>query len=320
MKQNKLGNSGLSVGAIGLGTLTWGRDTEIDDARRMLGSLLDAGGNTIDVSPIYAGGSAEQTVGELFASHFSREDFVVMAHAGISYSPNGIIHANGRGHLSSSLNNTLRTMNTDYVDVLMLASPDPTTPFEETLDTLAQFVRDGKARYLGFAHHPAWLVAKYTQYLRDYRLPTPITIGLEYSLLNRNAEYEHFPMATDAGLGVVSYSPLAAGVLTGKYRNTIPPTSRAATKHLSGMVDPYLEDAPRRITEAISKAADGLGRTPSDIALAWALQQPEVSTVMCGARTASQADQLLSLEIIEIPQQVADVIDEISMPLIEYPS
>ncbi|MFC5370167.1 aldo/keto reductase [Arcanobacterium bovis] len=319
MKHTKLGKSGLTVGEIGLGTLTWGRDTEIDDAQRMLAALLDAGGNLIDVSPIYAQGHAEATIGELFHGGFDRENFVVMAHAGEQLMPNGVVNNNGRSALISSLHNTLTTLHSDYVDVIMLASPDFSTPFEETLSTLTQFVIDGKARHIGFAHCPAWYVAKACQYLRDLHLPAPIAIGTQYSVLERKAEFEHFPMAEDCGLGVVAYAPLAAGVLTGKYRNTIPPTSRAATTHLSATVEPYFDDAPRRITEAIIKAADGLGRTPADISLSWALHNDVVAAAFCGARTASQADQLFSMDMSALPQQVIDVLNEISALELTYP-
>ncbi|MBM7825365.1 aryl-alcohol dehydrogenase-like predicted oxidoreductase [Arcanobacterium pluranimalium] len=319
MKHTKLGKSGLTVGAIGLGTLTWGRDTEIHDAQRMLTALLDAGGNLIDVSPIYAQGNAENTIGELFTAGFHREDFVIMAHVGERPTPGGIMRNNGRSSLISSLHRTLTTLHTDYVDVVMLACPDWSTPFEETIGTLAQFVIDGKARYLGFAHCPAWYVAKAAQYLQDLHLPVPIALGTQYSLLERQAEFELFPMAEDCGLGIAAYAPLAAGALTGKYRNTIPPTSRAATTHLSATVEPYLDDAPRRITEAIIKAADGLGRTPADIALTWALQHNVVAAALCGARTASQADQLFAMDMSDLPQQVIDVLNEISALELTYP-
>lgn len=317
MKHTKIGNSGLQVGNLGIGTLNWGRDTEPADAAHILAALLNAGGNLLDISPDYGEGDAEAVVGALLDKAFSRTDLVLCGH--ISANKKGTELRGGRSHLYRSLHETLRTLKTDYLDLLLVPEPDPQIPAVEMLSTLANFVEQGKVRYLGFSRQSAWKSAQFRQIMEDLHLPLPTALAFPYSLLERRTELDNFPMAQALGLGMIAFSPLAAGVLTGKYRNTIPPTSRAATKHLYAMVAPYLEETPRRITEAVAKAADGLGRTPTDVALAWALQNG-VACAICGPRTANQADQLFTTEIEELPLQVFNVLNDVSRPYIAYPS
>ncbi|MEW6861645.1 aldo/keto reductase [Trueperella pyogenes] len=311
MKHTFLGASGLRMGHLGLGTLTWGRDTDIDDANKMVGALLDHGGTTIDISPVYGDGLAAQVLGSVFDGGVDRSEVVVVAHAGEFYHDDGVRFNGGLGALTASLHTTLAELRTTYVDVLQVAAPDPRIAIEEQLDCLAQIVRSGAARYIGLANHPAWRVARAAQYLKDHHLPALSAIGAEYSILQRRPAGDLTAVAREYGLGIIAQAPLAGGVLTGKYRHTIPATSRAATEHLSATVDPYLEDKPRRMVEAVVKAADGLGRTPADVSLAWLLNQPQVTTALIGARTYAQFEQVLSLEIEPLPAPVAQAISEI---------
>lgn len=312
MKHNNLGYSGLRVAPLGLGTLTWGQDTELEDARRMLSTLVDHGGNLVDISPMYGNGHAEEILGECLQNVDDRDDVVVSAHAGISWKNGQLVRDTSRRGLIASLESTLRNLKTTHVDVLHLAAPDPRTPFEETIETLAGFVQQGAVRYIGLANHRGWQIARSAQYLKDARLPHLTSISTDYSLLNRSVEYDAVDCAQTFGLGIIAQAPLAGGVLTGKYRRTIPPTSRAATEHLGATVNPYLDDENRRIVEGVAKAADGLGRTPTDVSLTWLLTQPRVSAVLVGARTAAQFDQLVSLDFSDLPLPVSSVLSEIS--------
>lgn len=312
MKRNNLGQSGLRVAPIGLGTLTWGQDTELADAQRMLTTLLDSGGNLVDISPMYGKGFAEEILGECLDGIVDRDDVVIAAHAGISWKNGHLVRDTSRRGLISSLEKTLSTLKTTHVDVLHLAAPDPHTPFDETIDTLANFVQQGAVRYIGLANHRGWQIARVAQYLKDARLPHLTAISADYSLLNRDLEYDVSECAHSFGLGIIAQAPLAGGVLTGKYRRTIPPTSRAATEHLGATVNSYLDDAHRRIVEGVVKAADGLGRTPTDVSLTWLLSQPSVAAVLVGARTAAQFDQLMSLDFSDLPTPVTNVLSEIS--------
>lgn len=312
MKHTNVGRSGLVVGQLGLGTLTWGRDTDEGEAKRMLSALLDHGGNVVDVSPIYGEGLAEEVLGRVLADTVDREEVVIVAHAGLTIRDSRVLQRSGRGDLMASLDRSLTKLGTTYVDVLNVAAPDPNVPFEEIIETVAGFVQQGAVRYIGLANHAAWQVARTAQYLRDLQLPHLTSLNADYSLLNREIEDEIRPAAHEFGLGVFAQAPLGGGVLTGKYRHTIPATSRAATEHLNSTVAKYMEDEPRRIVEAVAKAADGLGRTPADISLSWLMHQPEVASVLCGARTGAQFEQLLSMDDSALPGPVHQALTEIT--------
>ncbi|QJC21816.1 aldo/keto reductase [Arcanobacterium buesumense] len=312
MKKNKVGISGLSVGHIGLGTLTWGRDTEFEDATRMVQALLDAGGNLIDVSPLYGEGLAVGVLGQILTNGINRDDLVISVHLGLSINNGRVIHDSSRGGLVRAIDDVLRQLGIDHVDIVQLAAPAPDIPFREVIDTLAALIQSGKARYLGLANHPAWQISRVSQYLIDLHLPELTAINTDYSLLQRGIEDDVTATAKAFGLGIIAQSPLAGGVLTGKYRRTIPASSRAATDHLSPTVDRYLDADSRRLVEAVVKAADGLGRTPTDVSLAWLLDQNHVAAALSGARTAAQFDQLLALDLSPLPSQVAEVLSEVT--------
>lgn len=308
MKQTNVGRSGLRVGQLGIGTLTWGRDTELDDAQRMVAALLDAGGNLIDISPRYGSGLAQQVLGQILADGINRRELVIVAHTDPM--------VGGRAGILDSLHELLENLGTSYVDVVQVGGLDPRVPFEETLAALASVVDAGAARYIGLANHPAWRAAQAAQYLRDLHLPHLATLGLDYSLLNRRAERGSLAVADEFGIGIFAQSPLAGGTLTGKYRHTIPPTSRAATEHLAATVDRYLDATSRRLVEAVTKAADGLGRTPVDVSLTWLLSRSGVAAALCGARTSAQFEQLLGANLDALPDPVTEVLCEVTTPTI----
>ncbi|NLW14039.1 MAG: aldo/keto reductase [Trueperella sp.] len=314
MKHTFLGSTGLRMGNLGLGTLTWGRDTEATEAAQMVAALLDHGGTTIDISPVYGEGLALEVLGSVLDGGVDRSDVIIVAHVGDFYHDDeGSVRFNGgRSALLDSLHHTLEKLGTTYVDVLHVGASDPRVGLDEQMDTLAEAVRSGATRYIGLANHPAWKVARTAQYLTDMRMPALGSVGMEYSVLQRRPAGDLTAVAQEFGLGIIAQAPLAGGVLMGKYRHTIPATSRAATEHLSATVDPYLTDKPRRTVEAIVKAADGLARTPADVSLAWLLSQPQVSCALIGARTHAQFDQVLSLDITDLPDPVNRVITEIA--------
>ncbi|MGV9182859.1 aldo/keto reductase [Arcanobacterium canis] len=306
MKNKRIGRSGLEIGELGLGTLTWGRDTESADAQAQIRSLLEAGGNAVDLSPAYCDGAGLDVMGDILSSGAPRDELALIVHAGIT--PEGV--NTGRRALIQSVHQSLKRMGTTYADVVMIAAPDPLTPIDETMQAAADLVRWGDAHYIGLANFPTWLAATVAQYVADHDLFDLIALGARYSILHREAEASAF--LAHAGMSMFAYAPLAGGVLTGKYRHTIPPTSRAATGHLAWSVEHHLSDSQRSLTEAVARAADGLARTPADVSLAWSLERDEVGAVFIGARTASQFDQALALDLSPLPGPVVDALNEVS--------
>lgn len=317
MRERTVGRSGLKVSEIGLGTLAWGRDTSHDEADELLGAFLEAGGSLLDASPAFSAGMAESILGELFAGTYDRRDFVLCSRAAFVERTSGLHAESGRSAILDSVAGSLERLGTDYLDVLLVAQPDPHVPQEETASALAHLVDSGKVRYIGvmsrsgYPGYPAWRTAALNQMLAERRLPTLTALGSEYSVLNRSYESTARDMAEDMGLGLFAFSPLGRGALTGKYRHSIPPTSRAASEHLAPLIDPYLLDEPRRLVEAVTKAADGLGRTPADVSLAWVLTRPFVSSAVLGSRTVHQFTSLLDA-LEEVPDLVVSAIDDVS--------
>ncbi len=306
MQLRHVGSSGLRVSPIGLGTLTWGQDTDVDDAAASLRSFLDAGGNLIDTAGSYGSGSAESTIGTLLASDFSRDDLVIATKSGVR---DGTADAS-RGNLIASLDASLARLGTDYVDLWFIQGPDPNTPLRESLSALRYAVSSGRARYVGISNFPAWQTAQAATLLEsDISLSA---VQVEYSLLARDVEFEVLPAADGLGLGVIAWSPLGRGVLTGKYRHSVPADSRAASPHLRGFVEPYLTQGARSIVEAVHAAAQGLGRTPAEVALAWTRDAPGITSALVGARTAAQLAGLLTAVDVELPAEIRAVLDEVS--------
>lgn len=311
MRERTVGRSGLVVGEIGLGTLTWGRDTNEEEAHGQMQALLDAGGNLIDTSPAFGHGAAEKLIGSLTQESFDRKQLVICSRAGFTQGPRGMRYGAGRGTITDSVAASLERMNTDYIDVLLLGAPDPLAPDEESALALSELVSSGSVRYIGLMGYPAWRAALIQQILVERHCPPLTVFENEYSLLARECESEQIPFAEHCGLGMFAASPLGRGVLTGKYRRSIPPTSRAASEHLSEFVQPYLQDRQRRIVEALARAADGLGRSLSDVALAWVLSQPTVSVALVGARTSAQFSSLLGFEET-LPELVAAALEDVT--------
>lgn len=312
MKHVNFGNAALTAGNIGIGTLTWGRDTELEDARQIAVAMLEAGGDFIDLSPIYGEGEATPTFGELLTNDFSRDEFILCLHTGYQITRTNIRHQISRSAIRKNLETTLATLNTDYVDLLLVDFAPGFENTDELCQTLEEIAARGNANYFGLYNWPAWLAATVCAKLDSRTRAKIIALGSEYSLLHRLPESQLHQLAKFQGSGILAYSPLAGGVLTGKYRNTIPPTSRAATQHLAPLVQPYLDARPRQLVEAVTKAADGLGRTPSEIAITWALSQPQMSVAICGPRTGMQGEQLFQGNYQELPEQVLAVLNEIT--------
>ncbi|MFG2605254.1 aldo/keto reductase [Streptomyces sp. NPDC048514] len=320
MEQRHLGRTGLRVSRIGLGTLTWGRDTDEHDAADMLKAFWEAGGTLVDTADVYGDGEAEYLLGRLIDGLVPRRDLVISTKAGSVPDPDRRVDAS-RGHLLAALDASLARLGTDYVDVWHVHSFDAGTPLEETLQALDLAVGSGRARYAGVADFCGWQLAK----AATWQLAAPGTrtrlasTQLEYSLLQRGVEREVLPAALDLGVGLLPSSPLGRGVLTGKYRHTTPPDSRGASEQLAPFVEPYLDDAATRIVDAVTTAADGLAVTPLQVALAWVRDRPGVAAPIVGARNAQQLTAALSVEALSLPDEICRALDDVSAPVHRYP-
>lgn len=276
MEQRYLGRTGLRVSRIGLGTLTWGRDTDEHDAADLLKTFWEAGGSLVDSADVYGDGEAEYLLGRLIEGLVPRRDLVISTKAGSVPDPDRRVDGS-RGHLLSALDASLTRLGTDYVDIWHIHGFDPYTPLEETLQALDMAVSSGRARYAGVSNFCGWQLAKAaTWQLAAPGIRTRLAgTQMEYSLLQRGVEREVLPAALDLGIGLLPSSPLGRGVLTGKYRDdAMPPDSRGASDHLAPFVEPYLDETAGHIVEAVQTAADGLAVTPLQVALAWIRDRP----------------------------------------------
>ncbi|MGK4579892.1 aldo/keto reductase [Kitasatospora sp. HPMI-4] len=319
MEKRHLGRTGLRVSRLGLGTMTWGRDTDEVEAAELLKLFVDAGGTLVDTADVYADGGAEYLISRLTESLIPRSDLVIATKAGSTPDPDHRFDTS-RGRMLAALDASLRRLGTDYVDLWQVHAYDPATPDEETLHALDLAVGSGRARYVGVANFSGWQLAKAAtwQLGGPGRVPLAST-QMEYSLLQRGIEREVLPAALDAGVGVLASSPIGRGVLTGKYRHGVPAESRGASPQLTGFVQPYLGERSRRIVDALATAADGLASSPLAVALAWVRDQPGVASALVGARTAAQLTAALSVEALTLPEEIRGALDDVSAPLHRYP-
>jgi aryl-alcohol dehydrogenase-like predicted oxidoreductase len=314
MQQRYLGRTGLKVSRLGLGTLTWGRDTDEHEARDQLVSFVEAGGTLLDTAAGYGDGAAEELIGSLLGDVVRRDDLVLATKAGISRSRGGVREANAsRGYLIATLDSSLKRLGVDHVDLWQVHTWVEDTPLEETLSALDYAVATGRASYVGVSNYAGWQSAQAATWQRAVPGRAPLaSTQVEYSLLNRKVEAEVLPAATALGLGVLPWSPLGRGVLTGKYRTGTPADSRAASPHFSNFVGSYLDDRSARIVEAVVRAADGLELTPLEVALAWVRDRPGVTAPILGARTAAQLKGSLTVEDVTLPPEIVAALDDVS--------
>lgn len=314
MEQRALGRTGLRVSRVGLGTMTWGRDTDPDDAAAQLKSFVDAGGTLIDTADVYADGDAEQIVGGLLDSLVPRSELVIATKAGLRPSTTRR-RDSSRVHLLRTLDASLARLGTDYVDLWQLHGYDPLTPMEETLATLDHAVSSGRVRYVGISNFSGWQTAKSATWQRAWPGRTPlVSAQVEYSLVERSVEREVVPACQDLGIGILPWSPLGRGVLTGKYRHGTPADSRAASPQFDRFVERYLDDASAGIVEAVATAAEGLGVSPLAVSLAWVRDQPGVTAPIVGARTVGQLLGSLQAEALTLPPEIQYALDDVSSP------
>lgn len=310
MQQRYVGNSGLRVSALSLGTMSWSGDTDEQDAAEILRTFIHGGGKLIDTAASYADGRAEAMIGSLLGDVVSRTEVCISTKAGMSTSDGRRTVDTSRNAMLTGLDASLARLGTDYVDIWFAQAWDGNVPLDETLSALDFALRSGRARYAGISNFNGWQSAKAAA-VAGFPL---IAAQAEYSLLQRKAEAELVPAVEDAGLGLMAWAPLGRGVLTSKYRGTIPADSRAARTDSAPYVEPYLAEQPSRVVEAVAMAAKGLGRTALDVSLSWLLSQHGVATAIVGPRTPVQAKEIMAAQLTRLPPEIARALEDVSQP------
>ena len=313
MELRKAGATGLALSRLGLGTMTWGRDTDEHEAADQARAFLEAGGNFIDTAAVYGNGDSEKVVGGLIGSLFKRNEVVIATKAGITIQ-DGIRTVNtSRSALLNELESSLKRLGTDYVDLWQVHTWDDVVPLDDTLSALDTAFQSGRARYVGISNYSGWQSARAITKQEMVATKAPIaSTQNEYSLLNREVESEVLPCTQELNIGFLAWSPLGRGVLTGKYRQGTPSDSRGASPHFAGFVEPYLDERSKRIVEAVQVAADGLGYSPLEVALAWVRDADGVTSAIVGARTGAQLRGILRSEGMALPQVVRDALNDVS--------
>jgi aryl-alcohol dehydrogenase-like predicted oxidoreductase len=315
MEQRQVGRSGLRVSRLALGTMTWGRDTDEHEARDQLRDFVAAGGTLVDTADVYADGESERIVGMLARETDAELDLATKA---VARPGSGRRFDASRGHLLAALDRSLDRLGVDHVDLWQLHAWDAGCPLEETVSALSDAVSSGRVRYVGVSNYSGWQTGAVAQAALAAGLPL-VSTQVEYSLLQRGVEREVVPAALALGLGVLPWSPLARGVLSGKYRNGTPADSRGGSSHFAGFVAPYLGSGTRPVVDAVCTAADGLGVAPLEVALAWVRDRPGVVAPIVGARTAAQLRGVLAAEELDLPVEIRSALDEVSVPSRGYP-
>ena len=306
-----MGSSGLSVSRLGLGTMTWGRSTDFETAREQLRAFVDAGGNLVDTAHGYSDGAAEEFLGRLIDDEVARDELIICTKSGISRRTGRRVVDTSRHSLLTQLDTSLERLGTDHVDLWLVHTWSDEVPLAETLSALEWAVGTGRARYVGVSNFSGWQAARALSLLEQARVPL-VANEVEYSLLSRGAEHDLLGAAQALGFGLLPWSPLGRGVLTGKYRNGIPADSRAASRDFPRFTARYLDDRSMRVVESLAIAAKGLEVSPTEVALAWVRDRPGVVSPIVGARTTSQLRSSLASEELELPDELVAALDEVS--------
>ncbi len=312
MQRRAVGHSGLQVSRLGLGTLTWGRDTRAEDARALLRRFVEAGGSLVDTAAAYGSGEAERMIGRLIRTDVPRDRLVIATKAGFGMRNGERVVDTSRQSLLGDLRDSLRRLGTDHLDIWQLHAWGQ-APLEESLAAIDTAVTAGDVRYAGISNFVGWQTAQAATWQNAFPGRTPITSAqVEYSLLARRAEVEVIPAVRAFGLGLFPWSPIGRGVLTGKYRRGIPSDSRGAASHFSWFVEPYLEARSRAVVDAVAVAADGLDLTPAQVALLWVRDAPGVTAPLLGVRTVAQLEPYLDVEDASLPAEIVAALDDVS--------
>lgn len=311
MRHRRLGRSGLRVSRLALGTMTWGRAVDEEGARDQLRAFVEAGGTLVDTAHGYAGGRAETILGGLVGEVVPRDEVVLCTKSGVIRRGDARVVDTSRGGLLRQLDASLGRLGTDHVDLWLVHSWSDEVPLEETIGALETAVSSGRTRYVGVSNFSGWQSARALSLLEQMRIPL-VANEIQYSLLHRDPEFELVGAGLALGFGLLPWSPLGRGVLTGKYRHGIPSDSRATSRDFPGFAERFLDADSRSVVEAVDTAAKGLQVSPTEVALSWVRDRPGVTAPIVGARTVAQLRTALASEDLDLPREIAVALDEVS--------
>ena len=320
MEYRLLGRSGCAVSAVALGTLTFGNETDEEESFSQLDRFAEAGGTLVDTADVYADGRSEEIIGRWLARRTGARDRMVLATKGrfpTDESPNG--HGLSRRHLTEALDASLRRLAVDTIDLYQFHAWDPLTPIEETLRFTDDAVRAGKILYAGLSNFTGWQLTKVVDTAAALGLATPVSVQPQYNLLARAIEWEVMPACQAAGLGLLPWSPLASGWLTGKYQRHKPPAAgtRAAENADEGMRiwnDRGGREGTWQVIDAVRAIASARGVSMAQVAIAWLAARPGVTSVILGARTLEQLVDNMAGAELALSQEETRALDEASEP------
>ena len=324
MEYRRLGHSGLYVSSLTLGTMTFGGRggfskvgaTDVAGAKRQVDMCLDAGINLFDTANIYSDGESEEILGEVISGR--RDDLLLATKVRMSVGAGPNETGLSRHHIIRQCEQSLRRLGTDYIDLYQVHEWDGITPLEETLEALDMLVKSGKVRYVGSSNYSGWQLMKALGVSERLGLGRYVSQQIHYTLQAREAEYELVPLAIDQGCSILVWSPLAGGLLSGKYRRD---EDAAEGRHVEGWDEPPVRDADRLydIVDVLVEIAEGRGVSAAQVALAWLLGRPGVASVIIGARTDKQLADNLEAAELSLSEEERRRLDEVSAPPLIYP-
>ncbi|MDA8216666.1 MAG: aldo/keto reductase [Dehalococcoidales bacterium] len=300
----RLGNSGLKVSRVCLGTMTFGREADEETSFKIMDRYVELGGNFVDTADAYSVGKTEEVVGRWLGQRGNRQQIVLATKVYNVMGPGPNERGLSRIHIQQGVEDSLRRLQTDVIDLYQIHRWDPYAPLEETAEVLNDLVRQGKVRYIGCSNLAAWQLSRYLQTMEQNHWSRFVSLQPVYNALNRSIESELLPLCRDEGLGVMTYNPLAGGMLTGKYKpgEALPPGSRLEAFKM--YYERYFTKEATDIVNAFLAAARERGCTPAQLALAWVLGEPRLTCPIIGARTMEQFnDSMGGLELALTPEE-----------------
>jgi aryl-alcohol dehydrogenase-like predicted oxidoreductase len=325
VEYRELGRSGLRVSVLTMGTMTFGGSgvfanvgtTGVDEARRQVDQCLAAGVNMIDTADVYSGGQSEEILGEVLRGR--RDEVLIATKVRMSMGSGPNDAGLSRHHILSGCEASLRRLGTDYIDLYQVHEWDGVTPLEETLEALDLLVRSGKVRYVGVSNYAGWQLLKALGTAEMHGFPRFVSQQIYYSLQGRDAEYELIPAAVDQGLGVLVWSPLAGGLLSGRYRRDARPDG--GSRQLTDWNEPPVYDRDRLYdtVDVLVSIGEQRGVSAAQVALAYLLGRPAVTSLVIGARTGEQLADNLAAADLKLDEEERRRLDEVSAPPLLYP-